>query len=434
MRLAACLGSELTGVCYILDEPTAGLHFADTERLMHSLKRLRDAGNTVLLVEHDLDVIRGADYVIDLGPGAGILGGQLLATGTPAELAQNPKSITGRFLKMESTDSNHLPQNLVSQSPPDDQSIRLTGATLHNLKDATIQFPLQQLVCVTGASGSGKSSLIMQTLVPAIRRARGERIPAAGPFRELTGSDKITRLIRVDQSPLGRSARSSPATYSKLWDEVRKVFARTREARLRGFSARHFSLATPEARCSRCSGRGQLSVDERRFADWQIRCPDCDGRRFSPSTLLIRYRGRSVADILELSLSEAALFFENFSRLANPLKLFNELGLGYLKMGQSASTLSGGEAQRVKLGTELAKQSNEGSTLFVLDEPTSGLHPADVQQLVAVLRRLIAGGNSVLVIEHNPELISAADWRIEIGPGAGKNGGQVVHSGPEPPH
>ena len=434
VRLAACLGSELTSVCYILDEPTAGLHVMDTARLLKALLRLRDAGNTVLIVEHDLDVVRAADYVIDLGPGAGRLGGCVLAFGSPNDLERDPKSITGPFLKAASTTcskSDNAASGFHSIVPAPESALRLSGATLHNLKNVTVEIPLRQLVCVTGCSGSGKSSLIMQTLVPAVRQKLGERVVVASPFLELSGTQALTRLVQVDQSPLGQSSRSSPATYSGLWDDVRSVFAKTKESRLRGYTARQFSLSVSEARCPRCSGRGQLSVEEKRFADWQIRCPDCDGQRFSASTLSIRYRNRSVADVLAMSLSDAAVFFENFPRLTRTLNIFNELGLGYLKMGQPASTLSGGEAQRVKLGTELAKSTGmEGSTLFVLDEPTSGLHVADVQQLVVLLRRLVKEGHSVLVIEHNLELIDATDWQIDIGPGAGVDGGSIVRSGP----
>ncbi len=435
-RLAACLGCPLGGVCYILDEPTAGLHVSDTAKLLKSLMRLRDEGNTVVLVEHDLDVIQAADHVIDLGPGAGTLGGRLIAAGTPDELASNPASVTGMFLAKQGqsqvgqtpgTGSPSLADNL-----PPSNVIRLTGATLHRLKNVTIEIPLNRIVCVTGVSGSGKSSLVMQTLVPAIRRALGEKIACGGPFLELTGTEQLSRVVRVDQTPLSRSAISTPATYSGLWDEIRKVFAKTKESRLRGFKPRQFSLHVPEARCARCRGRGQLPVEEQRFADWQIRCPDCDGRRFSTTTLSVRYRGQSVADVLNMSLTDAAFFFENFPRLARPLNAFCDLGLGYLKLGQSAATLSGGEAQRVKLGTELAKSTDaDRSTLFVLDEPTAGLHMADVQHLVDVLRKLVTTGHSMLVIEHNTELIAAADWRIEVGPGAGPNGGQLTFAGPQ---
>ena len=320
VRLAGCLGSDLTGVCYLLDEPTAGLHATDTDRLLRVLFRLRDAGNTLIVVEHDLDVIRAADYVIDLGPGAGVLGGQLLAAGTAQVLMRNSNSITGRYLSADAqrtatTDAavrtHFAASSQVGASSP---LVRLAGATLHHLKQATIEFPLGKIVCVTGVSGSGKSSLIMQTLVPAIRQGLGEQNLHGGPFHELTGFESLSRLVRVDQSPLGHSSRSSPVTYSGLWDEIRQVFAKTRESRLRGFTSRQFSLQQPAARCPGCGGRGSLAVDEKRFADWQIRCPECDGQRFSVSTLSVRYRGRSVADVLEMSISEGAAFFVSATR------------------------------------------------------------------------------------------------------------------------
>ncbi|WP_397571249.1 excinuclease ABC subunit UvrA [Schlesneria sp. T3-172] len=435
-RLAACLGSELNGVCYILDEPTAGLHSSDTKRLMKSLLTLRDAGNTVVLVEHDLEVVRTADYVIDLGPGAGSLGGQLLAAGSPDDILRIPGSITGQFLRAR-TEISAKSTRQKSKSGPENEAkdaftplIRLEGASLHNLKDVTVEIPLTKIVSVTGVSGSGKSSLIMQTLVPAIRQSLGERNITAVPYRKLEGVDQLTRLVRIDQSPLGRSSRSTPATYSGLWDEVRWVFARTKESRRLGFTSRNFSLTVPAARCRVCHGRGETPIDEKQFSDWRVRCPECHGRRFSPASLSILYRGRSVADVLEMSLDEAAKFFENFPRLAQSLTVFNELGLGYLKLGQSAATLSGGEAQRVKLGTELAKSNAmSGHTLFVLDEPTSGLHAADIQQLLHVLRRLVSEGHSVLVIEHNLEVISHSDWQIDVGPLAGPEGGTITYAG-----
>lgn len=430
-RLAACLASQLTGVCYILDEPTAGLHAQETDRLMNILYRLRDEGNTVLLVEHDLDVIRRAEFVIDLGPGAGRLGGTVLATGTPDELQRNPESLTGKYLSLQNRSPvEEQPSAPSGKKPAGSPVLTLAGATLHHLKDLTVEIPLGKFVCVTGVSGSGKTSLIIQTLVPALRKALGESVAPGGPFRELTGFESLSKLVRVDQSPLGRSARSSPATYTGLWDEVRRVFAKTREARFRGLTSASFSLHNPEARCAGCAGRGLIPVDEKRFSDWVETCPDCDGVRFAPLALSVRYRGKTVADVMELSFVEAALFFENFSRLAKTLNMLTELGLGYIKLGQSAATLSGGEAQRIKLATELAKTNdNGGGTIYVLDEPTAGLHAADVSQLVRVLRRLVESGQSVLVIEHNQELIKAADWRIEIGPGAGAAGGQVVFSG-----
>ena len=432
-RLAACLGNQLSGVLYILDEPTAGLHSSETGRLIESLVELREQGNTLLLVEHDLEVIERSDWVIDLGPGAGRLGGTVLVSGTPADLAKNPDSITGRFLYQDrpfTPRKSRRParSKKASAAEPPINSLRISGCRHHNLKAVSVDVPLKQLVCVLGVSGSGKTSLVMQTLVPAIRRMLGERISMSGEFEELIGAEGITRLVQIDQSPLGRSARSSPASYTGIWDQVRQIFAKTKEARLRGYHAKNFSLNSPESRCPRCAGRGELPVDELRFSDWTVRCPECDGRQFSPAILSVRFKGRSVHDVMELSLDEAATFFENFSQLSRTLTMLCELGLGYLKLGQPASTLSGGEAQRIKLATELAKGSG-GAVLYVLDEPTAGLHAADIQQLIAVLKRLVAEGHSVLVVEHNPHFIAAADWLIELGPGAGVDGGEVVFAG-----
>jgi len=424
-RLAASLGTRLTGACYVVDEPTAGLHSRDTDRLLRTLFDLREQGNTVVVVEHDLDLVQHADHVIDIGPGAGLHGGQLLAAGPPHEIALSETSVTGRELRRRATG---LPNEDASFQPQ--CWLTLIGATLHNLRDVTLRVPLGGLVCVTGVSGSGKTSLVMQTLVPAVRQQLGETSAAGGPFRELLGVEHITRLTRVDQMPLGRSGRSTPATYSGVWDEVRQVFAKTKEARLRGFSARRFSPQSLDGRCPRCAGRGALALDKKSLFEWSIRCPECNGSRFNRQTLAVRYRGLTVADVLDMSFEAAADFFVNLPRLARPLALFRDLGLGYLKLGQPATTLSGGEAQRVKLATELVTSHEATSTLFVLDEPTSGLHSADVAQLLDVLRRLVQAGHSVVVVEHNLELIAAVDWLIDIGPEAGDSGGRIVVEGP----
>ena len=424
-RLAASLGNQLTGACYVVDEPTAGLHSRDTDRLLRTLLDLRNQGNTVVVVEHDLDVVQQADHVIDIGPGAGLHGGQLLAAGSPREITLSETSVTGQELRRRAT-------GLLNEvSPFQPQAwLALTGATLHNLQDVTLRVPLGGLVCITGVSGSGKTSLVMQTLVPAVRRQLGETSATGGPFRELLGVEQITRLVQVDQMPLGRSGRSTPATYSGVWDEVRQVFAKTKEARLRGFTARRFSPQSLDGRCSRCAGRGTLALGQKSLFEWSVRCPECNGSRFNRQTLGVRYRGLSVADVLDMSFEAAADFFANLPRLARPLALFRDLGLGYLKLGQPATTLSGGEAQRVKLATELVTSHETTSTLFVLDEPTSGLHSADVAQLLDVLRRLVQAGHSVVVVEHNLELIAAADWLIDIGPEAGDTGGRIVSEGP----
>jgi excinuclease ABC subunit A len=423
-RLAACLGGQLTGVCYVIDEPTAGLHARDTARLLRTLFTLRDQGNTVVLVEHDLEVMRQADCVIDIGPGAGLHGGRLLAAGSPDEISRREGSRTGEELRRR---SGSLPSPEKHCEP--NRWLTLTGATLHNLQNVTLELPVGALVCVTGVSGSGKTSLVTQTLVPAVRRALGGAASDCGPYRELLGVDAISNLVCIDQSPLGRSGRSTPATYSGVWDELRKVFAKTKEARMRGFTPRRFSPQHAEGRCPRCAGRGTLDLDKKSLVEWSVCCPDCGGRRFNWQTLAVRYRGVSVADVLEMSLEKAAVFFVNLPRLARPLALFCELGLGYLKLGQSATTLSGGEAQRVKLVTELSKSDGSLPTLFVLDEPTAGLHAADVRQLLAVLRRLVDAGHSIVVIEHNLESISAADWIVDIGPEAGQSGGRIAAAG-----
>jgi len=424
-RLAACLGNQLTGVCYVIDEPTAGLHATDTQRLIRTLHHLRDQGNTLIVVEHDLTVILQSDHSIEIGPGAGTRGGRLIAACPPAELLDCLPSVTGQELRRRSAG---LPQ---PEKPFEPQSsIKLEGATLHNLQDVSLDLPLEGLVCLTGVSGSGKTSLIMQTLVPALQQALGLGQRAPGPFRALHGAEKIARLVQIDQRPLGRSERSTPATYSGIWDEVRRVFAKTKEARIRGYTARRFSPQHAEGRCPRCAGRGTIDLDRKQLVEWSIRCPECAGRRFNPQTLAVRYRGASVADVLEMTIDDATTFFANFPRLSRTLLLFQELGLGYLQLGQPAPTLSGGEAQRVKLATALWKSDTTLPTLFVLDEPTAGLHPADVSQMLQALRRLVLAGNSVVVIEHHLDLIAAADWVIDLGPGAGAAGGRIIAAGP----
>ena len=424
-RLTASLGSQLTGVCYVIDEPTSGLHACDTERLVRTLIRLRDQGNTLIVVEHDLEVIRQSDHVIEIGPLAGRQGGRLIAACSPTELTACEVSITGQEMRRREAG---LPANPHPYQPR--RWLNLIGATLHNLRDVTLNLPLEGLVCFTGVSGSGKTSLVMQTLVPAVRRAFGAAASLSAFSRELQGMEHISRLVQIDQRPLGRSTRSTPASYSGVWDEVRSLFAKTKEARVRGFTARRFSPLHTEGRCPRCAGRGTIELDQQQLVEWPMRCPDCAGHRFNPQTLAVRYRGVSVADILEMTIDDAAAFFANLPRLERPLRMFRELGLGYLQLGQPATELSGGEAQRVKLATELWKSDATLPTLFVLDEPTSGLHSADVIQIVRALRSLVAAGNSVVVIEHHLDLIAAADWVIDLGPRAGAAGGAIVVEGP----
>ncbi|MCC7422370.1 MAG: excinuclease ABC subunit UvrA [Planctomycetaceae bacterium] len=452
-RLASALGMDLSGVCYILDEPTAGLHPVDTARLIGAMERLRGQGNSVLVVEHDLDVIRRCDWVIDLGPGAGEDGGRLVAEGTPEDVSRNEASVTGRYLRAGVESSPHAPhevkpsvQTAVNEREvvaSSTQWLTLTGGRRHNLQNVTLRIPLERMVCITGVSGSGKSSLVLQTLVPAVRqvlnaRERAPRVepqpatetspPSLSDFDALTGVESIARMVTVDQKPLGRNSRSTPATYTSVWDEVRRLFARTKEARLRGFTARRFRFTDAEGRCPACRGLGVQQIRLDFLAPIEVSCPACRGARFNRQTLTVRYAGKSVADVLALRIDEAASLFQNIPRLRQPLETLVDVGLGYLALGQSATTLSGGEAQRVKLAAELSRESHE-PTLFVLDEPTTGLHPADVDRLTRVLRRLVERGHTVVVVEHHLGVIAASDWMIDLGPGAGAEGGRIVAEG-----
>ncbi len=434
-RLAGCLGAGLFGVCYILDEPTIGLHPRDVGRLIETLEELRDQGNSVLVVEHDGQMMRRSDHLIDLGPGAGSDGGRIVAAGTPDEVAGHAGSITGRYLSGAAAIGRPSPVgSWFSRRRPIDRekTLTLTGARLHNLKDVTLRVPLEAFTCVTGVSGSGKSSLITETLTRAVRRALADEAdvgPEPGPFDLLTGAGQLERIVEIDQSPLGRTGRSNPATYSGVWGEVRKVFAKTREARLRGYTARRFSFNAKQGRCAECSGQGTKRIEMNFMPDMHVICPRCKGARFNRQTLAIRFRGKNAADVLAMRIEEAAGFFENFSKLHTILTTFVDMGLGYLCLGQSSLTLSGGEAQRVKLATELSR-STSGRTLFVLDEPSTGLHAADVEKLIALCQRLVDRQNSVLVIEHQLDVIAAADWVIDLGPEGGEAGGNMVAEGP----
>ncbi|MBM81820.1 MAG: ABC-ATPase UvrA [Planctomycetaceae bacterium] len=425
-RLASCLGSGLIGVCYVLDEPTIGLHPKDTGRMLSALQGLRDAGNTVIVVEHDCDLMREADYLIDLGPGAGNEGGSIVAYGTIPEIINNPASVTGRYL-------NNTDREAGSQKRTVDpeRTLQIAGANLHNLENVSVQIPLGVMTAVTGVSGSGKTSLISQTLVPVLKTLLSKKADQANEamrrvsLESLVGHEQLERLIEIDQSAIGRTSRSNAATYSGIWDEVRKAFAKTREARIRGYNARRFSFNSADGRCAHCKGQGDQRIEMRFLPDLYVECPECRGARFNRATLAVRYRSRSVADVLRMRIDEAAQFFESFPKLSRILDTFCDVGLGYLTLGQSALTLSGGEAQRIKLATELSK-SNTANTLFVLDEPTTGLHAADVARLIDLLQKLVNQGNSVLVIEHNTDLIAAADWEIELGPEGGTGGGEVI--------
>lgn len=424
VRLAGCLATDLADVCYVLDEPTSGLHPLDIHRLSESLNQLKEQGNTVVLVEHELSLMAAADHIIDLGPGAGREGGRVVAAGPPQELSGNPASPTG--LALARRQSFRL---VPLAERPAGLSLELRNATRHNVQQVNVDVPLGELVCVTGPSGSGKTTLIQELLIPVLQQKLGLRKMAAAPFCELAGWETLQRVICVDQSPLGRTSRSTPATAAGLWEPIRRLYSRTREARLRGFGPQRFSFLHPEGRCPECRGKGVVELEATPARDWTAPCPACRGRRFHPRTLSVLFKGKSVADVLEMSMLEAAEFFANFDRLSRPLQMFCELGLGYLLLGQSAATLSGGEAQRVKLVTELATRAGTATTLFVLDEPTAGLHALDVDRLVDVLDRLVQSGHSVVAIEHNLELIRRAQTVIDLGPGSGSRGGTIVAVG-----
>jgi len=424
VRLATGIGSGLVGACYVLDEPSIGLHQRDNHRLIDALRRLQQRGNTVLVVEHDEAIMRCADHLVDMGPGAGLHGGRIVAEGTPEEVAANPASVTGKYLSGEL--AIEVPEN--RRRVAKTRSITIEGVTTNNLKDVDARIPLGALVCVTGVSGSGKSSLINDTLARALARRLSGTGLTPGPHRSLRGASQIDKMIEVDQTPIGRTPRSNPATYTGMFDNIRRVFAGTREARQRGYKTGRFSFNVKGGRCEECQGQGIRRIEMNFLPDLTVPCPACDGARFNRQTLEVRYRGLSIADVLELKVDDAVQFFENFPQIVRLLESLQEVGLGYVSLGQSSTTLSGGEAQRIKLATELARVDT-GNTLYILDEPTTGLHFDDIKRLLAVLDRLVSLGNTVLVIEHNLDVIKTADWLIDLGPGGGEGGGQIVATG-----
>ena len=423
VRLATGLGSGLVGVCYVLDEPTVGLHPRDNQRLIAAIRNLQARGNSVLVVEHDETMIRRADWLIDLGPGAGRHGGRIVGLGPPGRIAEDRRSITGRYLAGDL--KIPLPRR---RRVAKTRSITIEGVRTNNLKNVTVRFPLSALVCVTGVSGSGKSSLLNETLARALVRRLGGIAPKPGPHTSLRGVRPIDQVVQVDQSPIGRTPRSNPATYTGVFDEIRKVFAGTRDARQRGYRAGRFSFNVKGGRCETCQGQGQQKIEMNFLPDLYVTCPDCEGKRFNRQTLQVRYRDKSIDDVLQMRVDDAAVFFENFPAVARLLGSLQEVGLGYLTLGQSSITLSGGEAQRVKLATELGRVET-GSTVYILDEPTTGLHFDDVKKLLDVLSRLVDLGNTVIVIEHNLDVIKSADWIIDLGPEGGEAGGRVVATG-----
>ncbi len=426
IRLATQVGSKLVGVCYVLDEPTIGLHQRDNTRLIRTLLKLRDLGNTVLMVEHDEDCIRAADHLIDIGPGAGSHGGHLVAHGPMPEVLQQNQSITVKYITGEiqiKTPETRRPVN------PTKACIEIKGCTENNLKDVSVKFPLGGLVCVTGVSGSGKSTLVNQTLLPAMKRKVYNSKVRAGAHKSLFGVEQIDKVIEIDQSPIGRTPRSNPATYTGVFDEIRKVFSKTKEAKLRGYEVGRFSFNVKGGRCEACQGAGTKVIEMHFLPDVFVECEVCKGARYNAETLEVKYRGKSISDILNMTVEESVGFFENFPAIHRMAKALLDVGLGYIKLGQPSTQLSGGEAQRVKLAAELGKNPT-GHTFYVLDEPTTGLHFADIQNLLNVLNRLADVGNTVLVIEHNLDVIKCADWLIDMGPEGGEAGGTVIAQGP----
>jgi excinuclease ABC subunit A len=423
IRLATQIGSALSGVLYVLDEPSIGLHQRDNEKLIKTLLDLRDIGNTVLVVEHDEDTMLASDYLIDMGPHAGIHGGEIVAAGTPDELKKNKNSITGKYL------SGALKIQVPKERRKLKDKIVLNRAREHNLKDVTLNLPLGGLTCLTGVSGSGKSTLVHKVLIPAVKNyiSRGRRGSTAN-YHSISGVDKIQSIIELDQSPIGRTPHSNPATYTGLFDAIRNIYSMTNESKIRGYKPGRFSFNVKGGRCETCEGNGVLKIEMHFLPDVYVTCSECRGSRYNNETLSILYRGKNISDVLNMSIEEAEGFFENHPKVNRALKVLNAVGLGYIKLGQPATTLSGGEAQRMKLSRELSK-STKGNTLYVLDEPTTGLHFEDINILLKALNKLVDQGHSLLVIEHNLDVIKTADWVIDLGPEGGKGGGQIVAEG-----
>ena len=424
IRLASQIGSGLTGVLYVLDEPSIGLHQRDNERLLGTLRRLKALGNTVLVVEHDEDAIRAADHVIDMGPGAGVNGGQVIAEGTPAEIEANPNSITGAYLSGRQS----IPVPEVRRPVDPKRMLTLVGATGNNLKNVTASFPLGAFSCITGVSGGGKSTLVIDTLFKAVSRRLMGSGEVPSPYTRIDGLEQLDKIIDIDQSPIGRTPRSNPATYTDLFAPIRDWFAELPDSRARGYKAGRFSFNVKGGRCEACSGDGLIKIEMHFLPDVFVTCDVCKGRRYNRETLEVKFREKSIADVLDMSVDEALPFFSAVPRIHDRLSILARVGLGYVKLGQQATTLSGGEAQRIKLAKELARRAT-GRTIYILDEPTTGLHFEDVRKLLEVLHTLVDQGNTILVIEHNLEVIKTADWIIDLGPEGGDGGGRIVAQG-----
>ncbi len=425
IRLATQVGSGLVGCCYVLDEPTIGLHKRDNDRLLGILQTLSKIGNTVIVVEHDEDIMRAADHIIDIGPAAGAHGGEIIAQGTYEEIINSPTSLTGEYLsgrKSIAVPPKRRPYSLK-------KCIEVKGATEHNLKGVDVKFPLGIFICVTGVSGSGKSTLINHILVRGLKRHLYQSREKPGAHKNILGISQIDKVIEIDQSPIGKTPRSNPATYTGAFDLIRKLFAMTREAKIRGYTPGRFSFNVKGGRCESCRGQGTKVIEMHFLPDVYVTCQDCKGTRYNPETLQITYKGKNIADVLEMRIEDSVDFFANFPTIVRVLKTLTDVGLGYVQLGQSSTTLSGGEAQRVKLSAELGKAST-GHTLYLLDEPTTGLHFADIHNLLGVLQKLVDMGNTVVVIEHNLDVIKTADYIIDLGPEGGDAGGTIVAAGP----
>ena len=455
IRLASQIGSGLSGVLYVLDEPSIGLHARDQRKLIKTLKHLRDLGNTVIVVEHDMDTMLESDHILDFGPGAGENGGKVIAQGTPNELQKDKNSVTGPYLsgkkfvgeghkraetpiketkgfeknKKNSGKGSKAKDNK-KETGAKSKHIKLYGAQGRNLKKVDLQIPVGKFVCITGVSGSGKSTLIMDTFYTALRQWFGLKIEQRPePFKDMLGVENIDKVIAIDQSPIGRTPKSNPVTYTKAFDAIRVLFSKTEEARIRGYKPGRFSFNVKGGRCEACSGEGQIKIEMQFMPDVYVNCEVCNGRRYNSEALEIFYKGKNISDVLNMTIEEALSFFENIPPIQRKLQTIYDVGLGYIRLGQPAPTLSGGEAQRVKLASELSKSTRGSSTLYILDEPTTGLHFKDLERLISIVNRLRERGHTVLVIEHNMDIIANADWVIDLGPEGGEKGGEIIFSG-----
>ncbi|MEI8344278.1 MAG: excinuclease ABC subunit UvrA [Candidatus Moraniibacteriota bacterium] len=424
IRLASQVGSQLVGVLYILDEPSIGLHARDNAKLIETLRHLQQIGNTLIVIEHDEEMMRSADWLVDIGPRAGKHGGEIVAQGTPEEVINNPKSLTGQYLRGQL--EIEIPK--MRRSVAKKKRIVVRGANEHNLKSVTVEFPLKAFTCVTGVSGSGKSTLVEDTLYKALANKLHRALDVPGKHQEIMGIENIDKVIMIDQSPIGRTPRSNPATYTGLFTHIRELFAQTKDAKLRGYGPGRFSFNVHGGRCDNCSGEGYLKIEMQFMPDVYLPCDVCKGKRYNSETLQVKYKDKNISQVLAMTVSEGAQFFEAFPKIASALIVLEEVGLGYIELGQSATTLSGGEAQRIKLASELSRRST-GDTLYILDEPTTGLHFDDIKKLLHVLNRLVDGGNTVVVIEHNMDVIKTADWIIDMGPEGGEGGGRIIVTG-----